>query len=54
MIVQMPVWDENKKIVPVPILADDIFEAMKIAKEQGLNFVDNYTAICWYNGNNID
>ncbi len=54
MIVQIPVYDENGKIKPLPVEADDVFEAMEIVRRQGIDFIDDYVSVCWYNGNNID
>ena len=52
--VKIPVYDENNKVQTQIIEAEDIFEAMKIARKMKLNFVDDYTSICWYNGNSIN
>lgn len=51
---RIPIYNEEDKIVPLEIEAEDIFEAMDIVREQGICFVDDYISVCWYNGNNID
>lgn len=51
---KIPVYNEEEKIVPLNIEAEDIFEAMKIVREQGVHFIDDYISVCWYNGENID
>ena len=52
--VKIPIYDKNNKVQTQIIEAKDIFEAIEIARKMKLNFVDDYTSICWYNGNNID
>ena len=51
---KIPVYNEEEKIVPLEIEAEDIFEAMEIVREQGVHFIDDYISVCWYNGENID
>jgi hypothetical protein len=51
---RIPIYNEEGKIVPLEIEAEDIFEAMDIVREQNVSFVDDYISVCWYNGNNID
>jgi hypothetical protein len=51
---RIPIYNEEGKIVPLEIEAEDIFEAMDIVREQNISFVDDYISVCWYNGNNID
>jgi hypothetical protein len=51
---RIPIYNEEDKIVPLEIEAEDIFEAMDIVREQNVSFVDDYISVCWYNGNNID
>ena len=51
---KIPVYNEEEKIVPLDIEAEDIFEAMEIVREQGVHFIDDYISVCWYNGENID
>lgn len=51
---KIPVYNEEEKIVPLNIEAEDIFEAMEIVREQGVHFIDDYISVCWYNGENID
>jgi hypothetical protein len=51
---KIPVYNEEGKIVPLEIEADDVFDAMEIARKQNINFIDDYISVCWYNGDNID
>lgn len=51
---KIPVYNEEEKIVPLNIEAENIFEAMEIVREQGVHFIDDYISVCWYNGENID
>ena len=54
MMYKIPVYNEEGKIVPLEIEAEGIFEAMKIVREQGVHFIDDYISVCWYNGENIN
>ena len=51
---RIPIYNEEGKIEPLEIEANDIFEAMNIVREQNIHFVDDYVSVSWYNGNNID
>ncbi len=51
---KIPVYNNEGKIEPLEIEAEDIFEAMNIARKQNIHFVDNYIAVCWYNGESIN
>lgn len=51
---RIPIYNEEGKIMPLEIEAEDIFEAMDIVRKQNISFVDDYISVCWYNGNNID
>lgn len=51
---KIPVYNEEEKIVPLEIEAEDIFDAIEIVREQGVHFIDDYISVCWYNGENID
>lgn len=51
---QIPMYNEEGKIVPLEIEAEDVFEAMNIARKQNIHFVDDYISVCWYNGDNIN
>ena len=54
MMYKIPIYNDEGKIVPLEIEAEDIFDAMTLVREQGIHFVDDYISVCWYNGNNID
>lgn len=54
MMYKIPIYNEEGKIVPLEIEAEDIFDAMTLVREQRIHFVDDYISVCWYNGNNID
>lgn len=54
MTYKIPVYNDEGKIVPLQIEADDVFEAMAIVRNQNIPFVDDYISVCWYNGDNID
>ena len=54
MMYKIPVYNDDGKIVSLPIEAEDIFEAMAIVRNQNIPFVDDYISVCWYNGDNID
>ena len=54
MMYKIPVYNDDGKIVSLPVEAEDIFEAMEIVREQGVHFIDDYISVCWYNGENID
>lgn len=51
---QIPIYNEEGKIVPLEIEAEDVFDAMNIVRKQNIHFVDDYISVCWYNGANID
>lgn len=51
---KIPVYNEEGKIVPLEVEAEDIFEAMDIVRKQNIHFIDSYVSVCWYNGANID
>lgn len=51
---QIPIYNNEGKIEPLQIEAEDIFEAMAIVRNQNIPFVDDFISVCWYNGNNID
>lgn len=54
MLYKIPVYNDEGKIVPLDIEAEDVFEAMEIVRKQNINFIDDYISVCWYNGANID
>lgn len=54
MIVKIPVLNENDEIQTLEVEADDIYDAMNIVRKRGIKFIDSYTVVCWYNGDNID
>ena len=49
---QIPIYNEEGKIVPLEVEAEDIFEAMDIVRKQNIHFIDSYVSVCWYNGAN--
>lgn len=51
---RIPIYNDEGKIEPLFVEAKDIFEAMDIVRNQDILFVDDYIAVCWYNGANID
>ena len=51
---QIPMYNEEGKIVPLEIEAEDVFDAMNIVRKQNIPFVDDYISVCWYNGDNIN
>ena len=51
---KIPAYNEQGKIVPLEIEAEDIFDAIALVREQGIYFIDDYISVCWYNGENID
>ena len=51
---RIPIYNDEGKIEPLFVEAKDIFEAMAIVRNQDISFVDDYIAVCWYNGANID
>ena len=51
---KIPIYNEEGKIVPLEVEAEDIFEAMDIVRKQNIHFNDSYVSVCWYNGANID
>ena len=54
MMYKIPVYNEEGKIVPLEIEAEDIFEAIEIVSEQGVYFIADYISVCWYNRENIN
>ena len=54
MMYKIPVYNDEGKIVPLEVEAEDIFEAMSIVRKQGIHFVDHYISVCWYNGESIN
>ena len=54
MIYKIPVYNDEGKIVPLPVEAEDIFEAMSIVRKDNIHFVDDYISVCWYNGESIN
>ncbi len=54
MIYKIPVYDDEGKIQPLLVEAEDIFEAMNIVRKQDIHFVDDYISVCWYNGESIN
>lgn len=54
MMYKIPIYNDEGKIEPLQIEAEDIFEAMAIVRNQNINFVDDFISVCWYNEGNID
>ena len=54
MIYKIPVYNDEGKIVPLEVEAQDIFEAMAVVRKRDICFIDDYISVCWYNGDNIN
>lgn len=51
---RLPVYNDEGLLEPLEIEAENVFEAMEIARERKLKFVDDYISVCWYNGESIN
>ena len=51
---KVPIYNNEGKIEPLIVEAEDIFEAMSIVRKANIPFVDDYISVCWYNGESIN
>ncbi len=54
MMYKIPIYNDEGKIEPLQIEADNVIEAIEIVRKQNIHFIDDYVSVCWYNGQNID
>ena len=51
---KIPVYNDEGKIEPLVVEAEDVFEAMNIVRKENIHFIDDYISVCWYNGESIN